>query len=71
MLEKMDWMLIGIRNRFANYLDRLEKEEDGSMMVEMVAIIAIVVVVAGIFKTQLSGVVTAVFEKVKEFIGVQ
>ena len=71
MLEKMDWMLIGIRNRFVNYLDRLEKEEDGSLMVEIVAIIVIIIVVAGIFKTQLSGVVNDVFDKLKEFISGQ
>lgn len=68
MLEKMDWMLISIKNRFRNYLERLESEEDGSVMVELVVLIVIIVIVAGIFKTELSKAVTNVFGKLTTFI---
>lgn len=68
MLEKMDWMLIGMKNRIGKYLERLETEEDGSVMIEIVVLVVVIIIVAGIFKEQLRGVVEKVFSKLGTWI---
>ena len=68
MLERMDFMMISAKNRMGKYLERVANEEDGSVMIEIILLIVVLIVVAGVFQKQLSGAVEAVFKKLTNFI---
>lgn len=68
MLERMDFMMISVKNRVGKYLERVAHEEDGSVMIEIILLIVVLIVVAGVFQNQLSGAVEAVFRKLTDFI---
>lgn len=69
MFDKLDMLMIGAKLRGERYLDRLLHEEEGAAdMVGILVLIVIIIAIAGIFRTQLTGVVNAVFTKVTEFI---
>ena len=67
--KAMEWYvkgkcrLLGLKDRF------LHEDKGANTMVEIVVVIALVVVVAGIFREQLMAVVTSAFQQVTEFIG--
>lgn len=68
MLEKMDFMLIGAKNRMGKYLERIEKEEDGSVMIEIIILIVVIIAVAAVFKDQLSGAIQAAFGRLTSYV---
>ena len=69
MLKKLDQWL-GMRKITAqNALNSLIYEEKGATgMIEIIVLIVIIIAVAGIFRTQLSNMVSLVFSKLTEFI---
>lgn len=70
MLEKMDLALIGAKMKMDDYVDRLLHEEKGaSDIVAILVVIVILLAVAAIFKTQLSGLVEQVFGKATDWVG--
>lgn len=69
MLEKMDLALIGAKMKMDDYVDRLLHEEKGaSDIVAILVVIVILLAVAAIFKTQLSGLVEQVFGKATDWV---
>ena len=66
--KAMEWYVKG-KCKLMEFGEKFFREEKGAnTMVEIVVVIALVVVVAGIFREQLSSVVTTAFSKVTEFI---
>ncbi|MDO5346695.1 MAG: Flp1 family type IVb pilin [Lachnospiraceae bacterium] len=69
MFEKMDLALIGAKMKMDDYVDRLLHEEKGaSDIVAILVVIVILLAVAAIFKTQLSGLVEQVFGKATDWV---
>ena len=69
MFQVMDGILVKCQSNLLGYLDNLEKEEKGaSDIVAIMVVIVIIIAVAAIFQEQLSNAVTAVFEKLTNFI---
>ena len=66
MTRKLDLLWIGTKNKISSLVEDFKTEEAGAA--EIVAIILIIVAViaaAGIFKTQLTKLVTNIFDKIK------
>lgn len=66
MTRKLDLLWIGTKNKISSLVEDFKTEEAGAA--EIVAIILIIVAViaaAGIFKTQLTKLVTDIFDKIK------
>ena len=68
MLEKMDWMMIGMKNRVGKYLERIKNEEDGSVMIEIVVLIVIIILVSAIFRRRLGEAIETVFDRLNSFV---
>lgn len=64
MFNKLDLALIGAKNRLDSYLKELVEKEDGSIMVEIIILIVVIIAVAAIFKDRLGEAVGAIFDKV-------
>lgn len=65
MTRKLDLLWIGTKNKISSLVEDFKTEEAGAA--EIVAIILIIVAViaaAGIFKTQLTQLVTDIFDKI-------
>lgn len=69
MFEKMDMAFIRTRIMFREWKDRLLHEEKGaSDIVAIMVVIVILLAVAIIFKEQLEGLVSKVFEKATTWV---
>ncbi len=69
MLENMETMLFMAKFKWDAFVDRLMHEEKGAAdIVAIMVVIVILLAVAGIFKTQLEGLVTSVFTKANEWV---
>ena len=68
MFEKMDWMLIGMKNRIGKYLERVKHEEDGSVMIEIIVLIVVIILISAIFRQQLQEAIVKVFGRLGDFI---
>ncbi len=67
--KAMYWYLRG-KMECRNALEKFLSDETGaSNMVEIIVVIVIILAVAGVFRTQLTGAVNAIFTKLTEFIG--
>lgn len=69
MWEKLDMLFLTVMAFCDRTADRLAHEEKGaSDMIAILLIVVILIAVAGIFRTQLIGIVNQVFEKLTNFI---
>lgn len=69
MLENMETMLFMAKFKWDAFVDRLMHEEKGAAdIVAIMVVIVILLAVAGIFKTQLEGLVTSVFTKANDWV---
>ena len=69
MLKKLDQWLGMKKIAVQNALNSLIYEEKGATgMIEIIVLIVIIIAIAGIFRTQLSNMVSLVFSKLTEFI---
>ena len=69
MLKKLDQSLGMKKIAAQNALNSLIYEERGATgMIEIIVLIVIIIAVAGIFRNQLSNMVSLVFSKLTEFI---
>lgn len=69
MFGKVDTMYLDAKIRWEQFADRLLHEEKGaSDIVAIMVVIVILLAVAAIFKTQLTGLVTNVFGKATDWV---
>lgn len=69
MFEKIENLLWDLKKGVSSLINKFEKEEKGaSDMVAVIVLIVVVILVATIFKEQLSNAVEAVFTKLTSFI---
>lgn len=69
MFQKMDEILLKAVMKWDGFVDRLLHEEKGAAdMVAILVVIVILLAVAAIFKTQLEGLVEAVFGKATDWV---
>lgn len=69
MMNKVNEWVLKAMLKGTGKLESLMKEEKGaSDIVAIILIIVVIIAAAGIFKTQLTAIVTTVFEQVLDFI---
>lgn len=69
MMESMDMLLLTLKTKGENWLDRMLHEEKGaSDIVAIMVVIVILLAVAGIFRTQLEELVRTVFGKATDWV---
>lgn len=69
MLKKLDELYLMGKMKLATASEEFLSEEKGaSHLVEIIVVIVIIVALAGVFKEQLKGAITAIFTNLTNFI---
>ena len=63
MFDKLDLMLIGAKNRLNCFMTKFWEQEEGSIMIELVVLIVVIIAIAALFRERLRTVVINIFNR--------